>query len=240
MATTAALHYGNHAEQVHARLRDLIVGGELAPGTRIIESDLVESLGVSRTPVRSALQRLLQEGFLVSVGTDKKSKLAVAPLTRDDATELFALVGLLEGAGARGAAELRSKERVALVRELRWINQDLATAAEARDGNQNRIFDLDTRFHALYVEAGAGPRMLALYRSTKPQAERYVRLYIHALIGELRVSVAEHDETIEAIERGDLDGARAAVEQNWKNATGRLTSVIADMGERGSWLRLQG
>lgn len=231
------LQYGNHTKQVHTRLRELIVEGELAPGTRIIESELVDSLGVSRTPVRSALQWLLQEGFLVSAGTDKKSKLAVAPLTQEDAAELFTLVGLLEGAGAMGAAAVRSKERGALVRELRWINQDLSKAADSPGASQNRIFKLDTRFHARYVEVGAGPRILTLFRSTKPQAERYIRLYIRALIDEIGTSVGEHEQTIDAIEAGDPRRAREAVETNWENASERLQGVIGEVGERGAWLR---
>lgn len=236
MSAAAPLQYGNHAEQVHARLRDLIVDGDLAPGTRIIEAELVSTLGVSRTPVRSALQRLRQEGFLVSAGSDKKSKLAVAPLTQADASELFTLVGLLDGAGAQGAAKLSAKERALMVRELRWINQDLLNAADAAEPSQGKIFDLDTGFHARYVEAGLGPRMRTLYHATKPQAERYIRLYIRALVDEIGTSVNEHERTIQAIEDGDHAAARAAAEENWANAGRRLTDVISSMGERGSFL----
>ncbi|MFB6240160.1 MAG: GntR family transcriptional regulator, partial [Gemmatimonadota bacterium] len=52
--------------ETYTRLRELIVRGQLAPGSRIIETDVAERLGVSRTPVRSALQRLEQEGFIES------------------------------------------------------------------------------------------------------------------------------------------------------------------------------
>jgi len=230
------LQYGNHADQVHARLRDLIVDGDLAPGTRIIEADLVSTLGVSRTPVRAALQRLRQEGFLVSAGSEKKSKLAVAPLTQADASELFTLVGLLDAAGAQGAARLSTKERNLIVKELRWLNQDLLTAAAAAEPSQGRIFDLDTGFHARYVEAGLGPRMRTLYHATKPQAERYIRLYIRALVDEIATSVEEHERTIRAIEDGDGAAARAAAKKNWANAGQRLSDVIESMGERGSFL----
>lgn len=234
------LQYGNHTEQVHKRLRDLIVSGELAPGTRIIEADIVDSLGVSRTPVRAALQLLLQEGFLVSVGTKKKSKLAVAPLTQADSRELFTLVGCLEGLGAMGAAAAPPETREVLVSELRTINRDMSAAAseaESDQGDPNQIFELDTLFHASYVEAGSGPRILALHRSTKPQAERYIRLYYNALTDQAHTSVREHDAIIGAIEGAAPESAREAVENNWANAASRLKSVISERGERGSWLR---
>ena len=228
---------GNHTVEVHQRLRDLIVNGELAPGTRIIEAEIVDSLGVSRTPVRSALQLLYQEGYLVSVGTNKKSKLAVSPLTQEDAREVFTLVGLLEGVGASGAAETAGAERKALVRELRVINQDYAQTAALDGSDQNRIFELDTRFHARYVEVGAGPRIFSLHRSTKPQAERYIRLYISALLDQVQTSAREHEAIIAAIEAGAPAEARRAVETNWTNAASRLKSVISERGERGGWLR---
>lgn len=234
------LQYGNHTEEVYKRLRELIVSGDLAPGTRIIEADIVDSLGVSRTPVRAALQLLLQEGFLVSVGTRKKSKLAVAPLTREDSRELFTLVGALEGIGAMHSARLGDSARAALVADLRSINQNLADSASVDERNQNTLFDLDQQFHATYVEAAAGPRILGLHRSTKPQAERYIRLYMSALTDEILVSVREHETIVSAIEAAEPVRAREAVETNWANAASRLSTVIGELGERGGWLRRTG
>src|SRR5947209_20367830 len=57
--------HGSRPDQVYARLRGLIVNGLLAPGNRIVETEIATRLGVSRTPVREALQRLLQEGYVI-------------------------------------------------------------------------------------------------------------------------------------------------------------------------------
>src|SRR5690625_7352639 len=65
------------------------------------------------------------------------------------------------------------------------------------------LFELDTEFHWTYVEAAAGPRLLALHEAIKPQAERYVRLYTSALWGEVSTSVREHAVIIAAIAEGD-------------------------------------
>ena len=87
-------------QQVYERLRELIIDGRLAPGTRIVETDVAARLGVSRTPVRGALQRLQQEGFVVDSPTLQQTRPTVAPLTSEDARELFLLVGALEGLAA--------------------------------------------------------------------------------------------------------------------------------------------
>src|SRR6266516_1813696 len=80
----AAAPHGSRPDQVYARLRDLIVQGSLAPGSRIVETEIASRLGVSRTPVREALQRLQQEGFVNGAPGAQQSRLTVAPLTRDD------------------------------------------------------------------------------------------------------------------------------------------------------------
>ncbi len=226
---------GDRIAKAYEQLRELIIWGRLAPGSRIIESDIAERLGVSRTPVRSALHRLLQEGYIAGVGRQKEQRLVVAPLTQEDARELFEIVGALEGLAARGAADAAPPARDKLVAELRQINGKLAEAAEAARPEPIRIFDLDTAFHRRYVETGAGPRLLALHEAVKPQAERYIRLYTSALVDEIGRSVVEHEAIIERIAAGSPDGAQRAVERNWRNAAGRLSRVIATLGERGSW-----
>ena len=80
---------GDRIARAYQQLRELIVWGRLAPGSRVIESDIAERLGVSRTPVRSALHRLQQEGYIVGVGRGSEQRLTVAPLTQDDARDLF-------------------------------------------------------------------------------------------------------------------------------------------------------
>src|SRR5213076_3388596 len=118
----AAAPHGSRPDQVYARLRDLIVQGSLAPGSRIIETEIATRLGVSRTPVREALQRLQQEGFVNGTPGAQQSRLTVAPLTRADVHELLNVVGALEGLGAFEAAALEETRRRALAAELREIN----------------------------------------------------------------------------------------------------------------------
>ena len=97
-------HRGDRVTLAYRRLRELIVTGKLAPGSRIIETSVVGRLGVSRTPVRAALQRLQQEGYVVVTSPGQQSRMAVAPLTQEDAIELFGMVSAVEGLAANGAA----------------------------------------------------------------------------------------------------------------------------------------
>ena len=227
--------HGSRPEQVYTRLRDLIVQGLLSPGSRIIETEIASRLGVSRTPVREALQRLQQEGFVTGNPAAQQSRLTVAPLTRADVHELLNIVGELEGLGARWAAALGTADRSALVADLRALNTDFHRMGSAVPLDHSSLYEADERLHRKLVEASAGPRLLALHDSVKPQAERYIRMYISMLTSDIRASVAEHDAIIAAIEHGDADEAQVAVQTNWRHAAERIAKVIEVAGERGSW-----
>ena len=225
----------DRASDTYERLRDLIVSGQLAPGSRVIETDVADRLDVSRTPVRSALQRLRQEGYIVSSGDGERSRPTIAPLTKADAQELFYIVGQVEGLAAYFTAQLEESERSRVVEELHRINRRYSESVDEAKLDFNHLFELDTRFHRGYVEPAAGPRLLEMHNSMKPQAERYIRVYIRVLTAQIPISVKEHAKIVEAIETGDPDRAERAVQTNWRNATERLNRVIEDVGERGSW-----
>lgn len=226
---------GARPELVYRKLRELIVRGQLAPGTRIVETDVAARLGVSRTPVRGALQRLQQEGYIIDSPALQQSRPTVAPLTREDARELFSIVSEIEGLAARFAAQRPAAARDKLATELTTINEQFKKAAQARRPNHNKLWELDEKFHRRYVEVGAGTRLIALHDAVKPQAERYERLYVSLLARDLTTSYVEHNAIVRAIKSGNMDGAQAAVQNNWRNAAERLGSVIENVGERGQW-----
>ncbi|MEP6491347.1 MAG: GntR family transcriptional regulator [bacterium] len=224
----------DNVSRVYAELRSLIISGQLPPGARIAERAVVARMGLSRTPVRSALHRLQQEGFVASVGRAGDQRLIVTPLTRGDGREVFLVVGHLEGLAAREAASLPTDRRKKLVQELRAVNRELSKASRAKAAPA-KLFDLDLEFHDTYVEGIAGPRLVALHRAIKPQCERYARLYVNVLLDELPTSVKEHEAIASAIAKGEPRAAQHAVETNWQNAANRLSAVIEEFGERGIW-----
>jgi DNA-binding GntR family transcriptional regulator len=226
----------NRVKATYHQLREIIVHGRLAPGTRIIEADLANRLGVSRTPVRDALRMLHQEGYVLSDSAGGyKSRWAVAPLTKEDARELYRIIGRVEGLAAGQAAQLEPGARLKLAKRLESLTDGLRDIAQTGRADHDRIFELDLSFHRSIVEAGAGPRLLRLHDAIKPQTERYWRLYASAIVDQLGASVAEHAQISQAIEHGDGDAAERGVQINWRNGAERLSKVIDSLGERGSW-----
>ncbi len=221
--------------EVYEKLRDLVVRGRLAPGARLVEAQIVSRLGVSRTSVRGALQRLQQEGFVRGGTTGLKGRIAVAPLTSADAVELFQVVAEIEGLAAENASQVAPTPRRSLVADLNRVNEEYRRLAAAARPDGDRLFALDTNFHWLYVQAGAGPRLLGLHLAIKPQIERYVRIYQTVLTEAIQTSVVEHAAVVAEIATGSGRGAQDAVRTNWRNAAARLRLVIDARGESGSW-----
>lgn len=227
--------HGTSVGTAYLRIRELVVHGRLAPGTWIVEGDLCEHLNMSRTPVRGALYLLQREGYVIDHRNGSKARMIVAPLTKEDANELYPIFGRIEGLAGRSAAAMAQPARKDLAAKLKQINQKLALIAQERSYNGLDIFNLDHEFHRMVVSAGSGRRLKALHQAIEPQTERYWRLYASSIVGELRHSVAEHEEIIAGLEGGNPDRIERALQANWENGCKRLENVIDMYGERGSW-----
>jgi DNA-binding GntR family transcriptional regulator len=232
--TKQKAEHGTSLRIAFEQIRDLIVHGKLSPGTWLIEGDLAEKLGMSRTPVRSAIQWLQREGYVIEYKNVSKSRMVVAPLTKEDASELYSIIGRVEGLAGRRIALLRKTERLEVVRKLKEINEQLRLIPNSKPPRPTAIFDLDRSFHRTIVESGAGPRLLVLHRAIEPQAERYWRLYASAILSNLHLSLAEHDKIVSAIVAGDEVRIDQELQANWKNGCERLAQLIDAFGERGS------
>jgi DNA-binding GntR family transcriptional regulator len=213
--------------RVYRALRDAIIYGRLAPGARLVEDQLAIRFRVSRTPVRDAIQRLQQEGYVVTPAGFRHARPVVAPLTQADAEELCSLAGLLEGFAAAAAARLPTALRLDLAGELVALNDAMRILGDQAEPGRDRLHDLDAAFHHACTLAGAGPRLLSLLEVVKPQAERYNQLYANMLPKRISATVAEHDAIIRCIRAGDADGARLAVEANYGHGTVQLTTAMA-------------
>ncbi len=211
----------------------MIVRGQLAPGARIVETEVAERFGVSRTPVRAVFQRLEREGY-VSASTTHQARMAVAPLTKEDVQELLEIVAELEGLAARNAARLSEAAREKLAKDLEVLNADFRRTASAKGAKPGKLYELDEKFHERYVEAGAGARLRSLHDAVKPQAERYIRMYIALLLDTVPVAGTEHDAIIDAIRTGNAAGAQRSVQTNWRHAADRLVRAIDVMESRGT------
>jgi DNA-binding GntR family transcriptional regulator len=219
----------------YRQVRDLIVAGRLAPGAPLVEADVSERLGVSRTPVRAALQRLKQEGFVRASRAGTMLRAMVAPLTADDMREVFLMVGALESTAARMAAGLDEIRRRALADEMALLADDLHLASASRPPDLVRAHDLHACFHRAFAAAAAGPRLLGELAVLQPQAERYERVYTSAVVSAFDEAAREHAEIVQAIRAGDPEGVERAVARNWRGSADRYGQVVTILGERGNW-----
>src|SRR6478672_4683069 len=111
----SALRTRSRADFVYDSLRDAISDGRIAGGERVREEEVARNLGVSRTPVREALQRLQQRGLPV-VGAGRG--LVVARLSQQQVIELYAMREILEGSAARFAAQHATPAEIAILYQL--------------------------------------------------------------------------------------------------------------------------
>jgi DNA-binding GntR family transcriptional regulator len=234
-SSRAKPEHGTSLITAFREIRELIVHGRLSPGTWILEADLAERLNMSRTPVRGAIQWLQREGYVLEHRNISKSRMIVAPLTKEDANELYMIIGSLEGIAGRGVASLPQAQRKQIAGQLRALNDRLDVIAAGQSNHPGEIFEIDRDFHRLIVKYGAGPRLTTLHGGIEPQTERYWRLYASSIIKDLHISVEEHKEIIRAVEDADAEAISAGLKMNWLKGAERLGHVIDIFGERGSW-----
>ena len=231
----AKAEHGTSLITAFREIRELIVHGRLSPGTWILEADLAERLNMSRTPVRGAIHWLQREGYVLEHRNVSKSRMIVAPLTKEDANELYRIIGSLEGIAGRGVTRLPEAQRKTITTQLRSLNERLSRIASGQSDHPGEIFEIDRDFHRLIIKYGAGSRLTTLHGGIEPQTERYWRLYASSIIKDLHTSVQEHEAIIRAIESGDSDAVDHALQTNWLRGADRLGHVIDIFGERGSW-----
>ena len=222
------------AETPYEKLRALIVSGRLPPGARIAEGPLAAWLGLSRTPVREALQRLRQQRLLVEVGggAGVRVRLAVAPLKRDQMQELYSLAGALEASAARGLAAWDERERLRLVRELEKIEKSFAVEAAKRPVDYDKLFETHDAFHRELLRDVIGPETAALLQTIRPHVDRYEWFYAPLIGPDFTATHAEHRAIISALKTGSAQRLGRAVRANWENGAARLAPLIEEYDAR--------
>lgn len=197
------------APQIYALLRKAIIQNRYPPGSPIYEAKLAELVGVSRTPLRAALQQLAKEGL---VETRPQVGSIVAPL---DPKKVFSAVfcrSALETAVASRLAEMRDVD-------LSRLSPVLALQAEctARD-DYIAFFDVDEEFHRLLAEIAGVPDAWRLVLSSKSHVDR-ARLKLQSAIpGRAAAAYQEHLLILEAIRAGDAERASRLMNKHVSSA----------------------
>lgn len=224
------LDSSSQAVKAQLRLRELILSGELAGGSRIAELAIVEKLGVSRTPIRTALMRLEQEGLLDAL---PNGGYAVRTFSERDVADAIELRGTLEGLAARLAAE-RGAPAVVLSEARQCLSGiDAVLDQPALDDEAfSRYVDLNQRFHALLAEM-AGSSVLAreLERVVSmPFASPSGFVVVQANSARARdmlvVAQDQHRQVLEAIEQREGSRAEAIMREHSRLAQRNLREAV--------------
>ncbi|HYH01692.1 MAG TPA: GntR family transcriptional regulator [Bacillota bacterium] len=204
-------------ELVFESLREAIISGQLSPGERMMEIQLAEEMGVSRTPVREAIRKLELEGLVVMI---PRKGAYVAGLSLKDVTDVFEIRGALEGLAAELAADrITEDELESLERYLVKISEDI------EHGDLNRVVETDTDFHTILYQASRNSRLSQIINNLREQIQRF-RTTSLSFPGRMKTALEEHRKIVEAISSRDGELARKLAKEHIENAENSLMSVI--------------
>ncbi len=204
--TLAALPARKSAGQhVFEYLKQAITKGNVAPGNRLVESRIADSIGVSRTPVREALHKLESQGFLRKLPA---GGFTVLGLTSRDIDETFGIRSVLESYAARLAAENHSRRELSLLEEkIREYQHSL------EHGRINELEKINTQFHDLLYTLSNSPRLIKMINDLKAQIYRF-RHIILSQAEMARQSNHDHILMVAAIKNHDADGVEKLVREH--------------------------
>ncbi|GGE79136.1 GntR family transcriptional regulator [Nesterenkonia cremea] len=193
-------------DRVFEALEDAVVRGELKPGEIVTDQNLGDRLGVSRTPVREALQRLAASGLINA--RERGTGWQIARFDEHDLRELFELRRALEPIGLRRLLN-RDTPRTAVVYELGRFFDDFHAPIEVEE--YPRYFQRDNEFHKKIVACSDNRRVIGVYGIVERQIDRGRHFLSTGYQGRIEENLAEHKRITEAIAARDLESATDAL-----------------------------
>ncbi|SLJ96690.1 GntR family transcriptional regulator [Arthrobacter sp. P2b] len=207
------------AQLIADQLREQIVQGTFRPGEQINESVLAGQLRSSRGPVREALQRLAQEGLLVS---HRNRGVFVLELTVDDIREIYAVREAVESTAAQTLLDAGPERVDETVDNLKSIVTDMAKQVAASDWQA--IARLDMQFHISFVEGAGNSRLNRIYRTLAAESRMCI-LNLKVSYPRLDTLVQEHQNLLDLLAAGDRKGLLKGIHQHMQKAVEDLTAT---------------
>jgi phosphonate utilization transcriptional regulator len=231
--TIALLQSSSLTSVVQQEIERRILQGELAPGAKLIEAALAETLGVSRGPVREAF-RMLEEAGLVR--QEKNRGVFVRSIPLDEAMEIFDLRALMDEAVGRQLAQAITPEQL---RQVRAMVDAMERAVKAGAADAYHLLNLE--FHDTLVGFAGNRKLTSIYRRLINELSLFRRMnLVDAKL--LPISAGEHRAIVKAIASGNAEAAARAMrhhvmdskERTLRNNTPRGASGSADVAPAGA------
>lgn len=204
------------ADNAYEILKQRVIGGTYAPGAQLKEEHLARELEISRTPIRAALKRLVDDGLATA---DPNRGVRAAEWTDFDIEETFELRGLLESHGAGLAAR---RGGLALADRLDDLNEQMDKAIAAGDGGPpERLQAINSQFHHAILEASGSPRLRAMLAGVIDMP-LVIRSHFISTRQDKLQSLQHHRDLAAAIRAGDPELARQVMQLHLRVASHRF------------------
>ena len=198
-------------------LRQAILRGELKPGERLMEIQLANKLGVSRTPIREAIRKLELEGLVLMI---PRKGAEVAEITEKSLRDVLEVRRALEELSVQLACEKITKEEI---RELERVAKEFQQVVKSSDITE--IAEVDVRFHDIIYTATDNQKLIQLLNNLREQMYRYRAEYLKR-DGVFPQLIAEHEAIIRHIENNEKEKATEVMCRHIDNQVEAVIDVI--------------
>ncbi len=205
------------ADEVYAVLRGMIVRRELSPGTRVTEIEIAKLLGVSRTPVREAFQRLSFDELLTNPPGRSPQ---VSPITLQRIEEAYPLIAVLEGLAIRLACRRLTESDL---RHMEALTQQMAL--HGRRGETEQLMQADGQFHGVLHERAENQRLHRVVLDLRARLERLEYVFFSTPEA-VAASVKRHRRLVRVLRRRDPRAAQKALERQWELGQESVRSLV--------------
>src|SRR5262245_42382914 len=193
-------------DQAYEEIKRAILAGDFPPGTFLAERQLADRLGMSKTPVKAALEPLEHEGFLT---VSPQQGIVIREMTLEQIAEQYELRAALESYIFRTVAGRLTAAQARRVRENLAAQRDIVGTGDVLRG-----VALDTEFHTLFVEFLGNQEIVRLMASLREKIQRVIAKVFQINPGRIDTSYDEHRAIADAVLSGDKAGAARLIEEH--------------------------
>jgi len=204
-------------EVIFNSLREAIIIGELRPGERLMEVQLADKMGVSRTPVREAIRKLELEGLVDMI---PRKGAHVAELSVKDIMDVLEVRASLDGLATALAAERITDDEL---KELKHINIQFSQYIDKE--NLNGSIKKDAEFHDIIYRASRNDKLITILNNLREQVQRFRVIYLKDYSSPKNL-IKEHNDIFDAINSRAIESSRSLAKSHIQNQEATILNSI--------------